>query len=174
MVIFRVLPTIQLITNIIIHFHFPPRPTGPREVGSGNGWKISFNKCGPKKQYGEKIIEPDVLLGLENHSAIEFGGKHIYLPIVPIIIYFSNDGNRIDIDFQGDDDAYALVNGIRCYEVVTYDKSTNKVSAFIKEYTIDGMKGAGPIPVDFDFDATETTYAKKIIKLQQHPEEVID
>lgn len=36
------------------------------------------------------------------------------------------------------------------------------------------MKGAGPIPVDFDFDATETTYAKKIIKLQQHPEEVID
>lgn len=121
-----------------------------------------------------KNNEPDVLLGLENHSAIEFGGKHIYLPIVPIIIYFSNDGNRIDIDFQGDDDAYALVNGIRCYEVVTYDKSTNKVSAFIKEYTIDGKKGAGPISVNFDFDATETTYAKKIIKLQQHPEEVID
>ena len=89
-------------------------------------------------------------IGLKNYSVIAYGGRKFYLPLNACTVYYQ--GDVLHIDFQGNNDAYGIVNGIRCYDVISYDKSTDNVTAWIKEFILDGVQCMGPQRVSFKYE----------------------
>jgi len=121
-------------------------------------------------------FEFESLLGLKSHSVVVFGGRKFYLPLVSYIITYSNDGNCLDIDLQGNDDAYCLVSGVRCYSFIRYEKSTDMVTTSIREYVYipEGTSGNLLTQVTFKFDAKQLAFTGKVIELKRHYEELAD
>ena len=114
-------------------------------------------------------------IGVEHYNLIQFGGRSFFVPLqFHNTIYVSDDGNQLDIDFEGGVGAYCLVNGIRCSEVVSYNKEKDTVNAFIEEYTMDGVQWTSPISVGFKFDDREIVYgrSKSVVIPQRHYEEL--
>lgn len=87
----------------------------------------------PKEIIMEKFNE----IGLKNYSVIAFGGRKFYLPLNACAVYYQ--GEVLHIDFQGNNDAYGIVNGIRCYDVISYNKKIDTLETHIKEYVLDGV-----------------------------------
>ncbi len=128
------------------------------------------------------------VIGLKGFNLIQFGGRSFFIPLqFHSTVYVSHDGNKLDIDFEGGEGTYCLVNGIRCGCMVSYIKDKDIVSTFINEYTMDGVpffKNEGivstmdgvqctsPIPVEFKFDDWEFVYGGKKVIPQRHYDEL--
>lgn len=77
-------------------------------------------------------------IGLKNYSVIAFGGRKFYFAKACAIAIY-NQGDVLHIDFQGNNDAYAIVNGFRCYYSIIYNKKTDTLETHIEEYILDGV-----------------------------------
>ena len=114
-------------------------------------------------------------IGVEHYNLIQFGGRSFFVPLqFHNTIYVSDDGNKLEIDFEGGAGAYCLVNGIRCSEVVSYNKKDDMVFAFAEEYTMNGVQCTSPISVGFKFDDREIVYgrSKSVVIPQRHYDEL--
>ena len=101
-------------------------------MGRVKGKVVSITEV-PQEIIMEKFNE----IGLKNYSVIAYGGRKFFLPLNACTVYYQ--GDVLHIDFQGNNDAYGIVNGIRCYDVISYDKSTDTLETHIKEYVLDGV-----------------------------------
>ena len=76
------------------------------------------------------------LLLLKKFVRIEFGARVFYLPCIPANIYFEN--NTLSID-MADTEEYVIVDGIRCYYCVTYNRDNDTIGTWLKDYALDGV-----------------------------------
>lgn len=134
------------------------------------GTCVSNRKCNMEEK--ESKINK---IGVEHYNLIQFGGRSFFVPLqFHNTIYVSDDGNKLEIDFEGGAGAYCLVNGIRCSEVVSYNKKDDMVFAFVEEYTMNGVQCTSPISVGFKFDDREIVYgrSKSVVIPQRHYDEL--
>ncbi len=118
---------------------------------------------------------------LEHYNRIMFEGRSFFIPRqFPATVSASN--GKLEIYFKNgvDENAYCLVNGIRCSSYVMYSKDKNNKSdadtvyTFIKDYTYDGIQYENPLTlsVKFKFDDIECVYAGHRVVPQRHYDEL--
>lgn len=101
---------------------------------------------------------------LKNYSVIAFGERKFYLPLNACTVSYQDEVLRIV--FKESTDAYGIVNGIRCYEVIRYNKETDTVTTHVKEYIHNGRQCMEPQIVSFKFED------QKICLLEKNDREV--
>lgn len=107
----------------------------------------------------------DEEIGLKNYNVIAFGERKFYLPLNACTVSYLDDLLRIV--FNENNDAYGIVNGIRCYEVIRYNKKTDTVTTRVKEYIYNGIQCMEPQIVSFKYED------QKICLLEKNDQEVI-
>lgn len=104
---------------------------------------------------------------------VEFGKRKFYLPKAPCNIYIHN--NRLKV-FLGDNDYYAIVDGIRCGYDLTYEADSDTLHTHLLNYEIDGVAYNTRYPFSFPVSATTFTFDKrepKEVKIQRDYAEVV-
>ena len=116
-------------------------------------------------------MDKSLLIG--KFITVEFGKRKFYLPKVSCNIFISNDRLKV---FLGDNDYYAIVDGIRCGYDLTYEADSDTLHTHLLNYEIDGVAYNKRSPFSFPLSATTFTFDKKElgeVKIQRDYAEVV-